>query len=311
MSVNALDLIRRPFGRPLRRSDLPHQVLPKRLALPIFASDALSSVAYATQEILTVLALAGVAYFTDSLWIAGLIVMMVLVLLVSYRQTIFAYPNGGGAYIVARDNLGEGMAQLAGAALLLDYTLTVSVSIAAGVANFGSGVHQFIPSVPVFNAAANVGVSLGVLFLMWYINKRGVRESGRAFAVPTYFFLAATFLMMAVGFAKYLTGSLGTVQQVHNIIQANTTLTLFLILRAFASGSTAVTGVEAISNGITAFEEPKSRNAANTMVWMCGLLSVMFLGITKLALAAHAQASNSETVISQLGRTVFLSLIHI
>lgn len=305
MSVNALDLIRRPFGRPLRRSDLPHQVLPKRLALPIFASDALSSVAYATQEILTVLALAGVAYFTDSLWIAGLIVMMVLVLLVSYRQTIFAYPNGGGAYIVARDNLGEGMAQLAGAALLLDYTLTVSVSIAAGVANFGSGVHQFIPSVPVFNAAANVGVSLGVLFLMWYINKRGVRESGRAFAVPTYFFLAATFLMMAVGFAKYLTGSLGTVQQVHNIIQANTTLTLFLILRAFASGSTAVTGVEAISNGITAFEEPKSRNAANTMVWMCGLLSVMFLGITKLALAAHAQASNSETVISQLGRTVF------
>ncbi len=296
-----------PFGRPLRRTDLPHQVIAKKYALPVFASDALSSVAYATEEILKVLALAGVAYFSRSIWIAALITLMLTVLLFSYRQTIFAYPNGGGAYIVARDNLGEGIAQVAGCALLIDYVLTVSVSIAAGVANFASGVHQFFPSAPDWNSYARTVVSLVVLFMMWYVNKRGVRESGRAFALPTYFFLAATFLMLGVGFTKYLTGNLGHVQAVSDVVQGGRTLTLFLLLRAFASGSTAVTGVEAISNGITAFKEPKSRNAATTMAWMCGLLGVMFLGITKLSLAMHAQASTSETVISQLGRTVFSS----
>ncbi len=279
--------------------------MPKRYALPLFASDALSSVAYATEEILKVLALAGAAYFSDSLWISGIITLMLLVLLVSYRQTIYAYPSGGGAYIVARDNLGEGVAQVAGSALLIDYILTVSVSISAGVANFASGVHQFLPSVPNFNTTALVGVALTVLFGMWYVNKRGVKESGRAFALPTYFFLGSTFLLLGVGFVRYLTGTLDQVHGVSNIIQVDRTMGLFLLLRAFASGSTAVTGVEAISNGITAFEEPKSRNAATTMAWMCGLLGVMFLGITKLALATHAQASNSETVISQLGRTVF------
>jgi amino acid transporter len=298
---------RHPFGRPLRRQDLPHQVVPKKFALPLFSSDALSSVAYATEEILKVLALAGVAYFSDSIWIAGLITLMIVVLLISYRQTIFAYPNGGGAYIVARDNLGEAVAQVAGCALLIDYILTVSVSIASGVANFASGVHQFLPSIPDFSSLARVVASLLVLGLMWYVNKRGVRESGKAFAVPTYFFLASIFVMLGVGFTKYLTGNLSHVQQVGDVVHSTQALTLFLLLRAFASGSTAVTGVEAISNGITAFQEPKSRNAATTMAWMCGLLGVMFLGITKLALAAHAQASTSETVISQLGRTVFSS----
>src|SRR6185436_20366576 len=156
MRTPGSSLLRSPFGRPLRRQDLPHQVLPKRFALPVFASDALSSVAYATEEILKVLALAGVAYFTRSIWIAGVIVLMLTVLLFSYRQTIMAYPNGGGAYIVARDNLGEGMAQLAGAALLIDYILTVSVSVASGVANFSSGLHQFVPRVPNFDATASV-----------------------------------------------------------------------------------------------------------------------------------------------------------
>ncbi|HYM14478.1 MAG TPA: APC family permease [Dehalococcoidia bacterium] len=304
MSV-ALDMIRRPFGRPLRRRELPHQVLSKKYALPVFASDALSSVAYATEEILKVLALAGAAYFFHSMWISMLIVGMLVVLLLSYRQTIFAYPNGGGAYIVARDNIGEGVAQLAGAALLTDYILTVSVSIASGVANFASGMHQFLPSVPAFDTNARIIASVLVLVFMWYVNKRGVRESGRAFAAPTYFFLAATLLMLGVGFAKSMTGGLHNVQGVHDVIQGGQSLTLFLILRAFASGSTAATGVEAISNGITAFEEPKSRNAATTMIWMIGLLGVMFVGITRLALVAHAQPSTSETVISQLGRTVF------
>ena len=298
-------LLRYPFGRPLRRQELPHQVVRKLYALPLFASDALSSVAYATEEILKVLALSGAIFFGFSLWIAAIITVMLVVLLSSYRQTIFAYPNGGGAYIVARDNLGEGIAQVAGCALLIDYVLTVSVSIASGVANFASGVHQFLPSIPDFNNLARVLAALLVLGLMWYVNKRGVRESGKTFAVPTYFFLAATFLMLAVGFFKYLTGNLPHVQQVDDVVHGTQALSLFLLLRAFASGSTAVTGVEAISNGITAFEEPKSKNAATTMAWMCGLLGVMFLGITKLALAANAQPSTTETVISQLGRTIF------
>jgi len=304
-SVSAGRVLRRPFGRPLRRRELPHQVLAKKYALPVFASDALSSVAYATEEILKVLALAGAAYFFHSMWISLVIIGMLAVLLLSYRQTIFAYPNGGGAYIVARDNIGEGVAQIAGAALLIDYVLTVSVSISSGVANFASGLNQFFPAFPAFNTDARVLVSLLMLALMWYVNKRGVRESGRAFAIPTYFFVAATLLMLTVGMVRYATGTLDNVQGVKDVIQGGQSLTLFLILRAFASGSTAATGVEAISNGITAFEEPKSKNAATTMFWMIGLLGVMFAGITHLALQTHVQASNSETVISQLGRTVF------
>jgi amino acid transporter len=300
-------VFRHPFGRPLRREELPHQTIRKLYALPLFSSDALSSVAYATEEILKVLALAGFAYFGASMWIAGVITLMLVVLLISYRQTIFAYPNGGGAYIVARDNLGESVAQIAGCALLIDYILTVSVSISSGVANFASGLHQFFPVIPNFDDAARTIVSLVALAIMWYVNKRGVKESGRAFALPAYFFLASMFLMLGVGFVKYVTGNLQHVEGVDNVIQGTQALTLFLLLRAFASGSTAVTGVEAISNGITAFEEPKSRNAATTMAWMCGLLGVMFLAITKLSLITNAMPSSSETVISQLGRTVFSS----
>ncbi len=305
MSIGSIALLRRPFGRPLKRSELPHQVLAKKYALPVFASDALSSVAYATEEILKVLALAGAAYFFHSFWLSLLITGMLVILLLSYRQTIFAYPNGGGAYIVARDNIGEGVAQVAGAALLVDYVLTVSVSIAAGVANFASGVHQFIPSIPESTANERVIASVAVLSLMWYVNKRGIRESGRAFAAPTYFFLAATLLLLLVGLIKYMTGTLHDVQGVNDVIQGGQGLTLFLILRAFASGSVAATGVEAISNGITAFEEPKSKNAATVLFWLVAALGAMFIGITLLALGANAQPSTSETVISQLGRTVF------
>jgi amino acid transporter len=300
-------LFRHPFGRPLRRAELGHQVIPKKFALPIFASDALSSVAYATEQILKVLALAGTVYFSDAIWIAGVIVVMLAILLLSYRQTIFSYPNGGGAYIVARDNLGESVAQVAGASLLLDYTLTVAVSISAGIANFSSGLSQFFPSVPPFDALARTGVALAVLVFMWYVNRRGVRESGKAFAFPPYFFLASLFLLLGVALVKHLTGDLHDVQGVSNVIQTDRALTLFLLLRAFASGSTALTGVEAISNGIASFEEPKQKNAATTMAYMCGILAVLFLGVTVLSHAVGAQASTSETVISQLGRTVFSS----
>lgn len=280
-------------------------MLAKRYALPVFASDNLSSVAYATEEILVVLALAGTGYFAWSIWIALVIMAGYAVIIVSYRQTLSAYPNGGGSYIVSRDNLGEGAAQVAGAALLVDYILTVSVSIAAGVANFSSGLHQFVPGIAVFDARSRVGASLLLLALMWYLNKRGLKESGRAFAAPAYFFLVSVFLLLGVGLFKALSGGLGDVQDVHGTIEASQSMTLLLLLRAYASGNTAVTGVEAISNGIPAFAEPKPKNAAITMAIMGSLVAVMFLGITELALATHAQASESETIISQLGRTVF------
>jgi amino acid transporter len=296
--------IRHPFGRPLRRTELSHQTLPKRYALPVFASDNLSSVAYATEEILLVLALAGAAYFSDAMWISGIIVGMIVILLVSYRQTIFAYPNGAGAYIVSRDNLGAGPAQVAGASLLMDYILTVAVSISAGVANFSSGVHQFVPDVPVFNDQVRVLIALSLLFMMWYVNKRGVRESGRAFSIPAYFFLVSVFVMLGAGLYQILTGSLASVQDVKDTVEPVQGISAYLLLRAFASGSTAVTGIEAISDGIQTFREPKSRNAANTMAIMVCLVVIMFLGITKLALATEAHASGSETIMSQIGRTV-------
>jgi amino acid transporter len=280
-------------------------VLPKRYALPVFASDNLSSVAYATEEILLVLALAGSAFYGWSLWIALVIMGGYGVIILSYRQTLSAYPNGGGSYIVARDNFGEGVAQGAGAALLIDYVLTVAVSIAAGVANFSSGLHQFFPAVPPFDAQARVLASLLLLAVMWYVNKRGVRESGRAFAFPAYFFLVSVFLMLAVGLAKAVSGGLEPVNDVPDAIHPVQGMTLLLLLRAYASGNTAVTGVEAISNGIPAFADPKPRNAARTMAIMGALVAVMFIGITQLALAIHVQPSESETVISQLGRTVF------
>ncbi|MFL5804089.1 MAG: APC family permease [Roseiflexaceae bacterium] len=291
-------LIRLILGQPLETAAAPHQTIGKAVGMAVFASDALSSVAYATEEILLVLAAAGAIFFSFALPIAGAIAVLLVVLTFSYRQTIFAYPGGGGAYIVARDNLGEGPAQTAGAALLTDYVLTVAVSIAAGVAQITSAFPALRPY--------QVALCLALIGLMTVVNLRGVKESGRAFAGPTYFFIAMTFLMLGVGLYRMVTGTLGQVQGVeaiaHDTLQP---LTLFLILRAFSSGCTALTGVEAISNGITAFKEPKSRNAAATMAWMSGILMLMFLGITSLALHIHALPSEHETVISQLGRTVF------
>jgi amino acid transporter len=285
------------LGRPLETAAAPHQTIGKAIGLAVFASDALSSVAYATQEILLVLAVAGALYFSFALPIAGAIAALLVVLTLSYRQTIFAYPSGGGAYIVARDNLGEGPAQTAGAALLTDYILTVSVSVA-------SGVEQIISAFPALRIY-QVEICVAMIVVMMLVNLRGVKESGRAFAGPTYFFIGMAFLTLGVGFYRLFTGTLGQVQGVEAIATSVGPLTLFLILRAFSSGCTALTGVEAISNGITAFKEPRSRNAAATMAWMSAILMTMFLGITFLALKIHAMPSEQETVISQLGRTVF------
>lgn len=288
------------IGKPLETDELPHQAISKPIGLAVFASDALSSTAYATQEMLIILSLAGgsAALFGLSIPLAIAISILLAIVTLSYRQTIYAYPNGGGAYIVARDNLGELPAQIAGAALLTDYILTVAVSISAGVEQITSGFQGLIPF--------RVEIAVGVIILMTIVNLRGVKESGRIFAIPTYFFLATMFLTLGIGFYRFITGTLGVVEGVevmhHSVLEP---LTLFLVLRAFSSGCAALTGIEAISNGITAFKQPRSHNAAVTLIWMSGILITIFLGITFLAHQIEAQPSEVETIISQLGRTVF------
>lgn len=286
------------LGRPLATADAPHQTIGRFIGLAVFASDALSSTAYATQEILVILAMAGVAAFAFAFPISLAIVILLAIVTISYEQTIHAYPGGGGAYIVARDNLGELPAQTAGAALLTDYVLTVAVSISSGVA-------QLISAFPML-APWRVWIAVALVLFVMLINLRGVKESGAIFAVPTYFFLAMMFLTVGVGFARYLLGGLGTVTNPPPLeIQQTATVGLFLLLHAFASGTTALTGVEAISNGITAFKQPRSRNAGITLIWMSLILGTLFLGITFLSIQIHAIPSETETVISQLTRTAF------
>jgi amino acid transporter len=290
------------IGNPLPTTEAGHQTISNKVGLAVFASDALSSTAYATESILEVLAAAvpvvGLSVLGFSLPISIAIVVLLAIVTISYQQTIHAYPGGGGAYIVARDNLGEGPAQAAGAALLTDYILTVSVSISSGVAQITSAFPQLYPF--------RVEIAIALVAIMTLINLRGVKESGLAFAVPTYFFLGITLITISYGLFQYATGTLSPVTGVTPAeIEALQGVSLFLILHAFSSGCTALTGVEAISNGITAFKEPKSKNAGVTLIWMSVILSVMFLGITFLANNIGAQFSRTETVISQLGRAVW------
>ena len=287
------------IGRPLDTADAAHQTIRKAVGLAVFASDALSSTAYATQEMMAVLILAGMGALALAFPLSWAIVGLLTILTISYQQTIHAYPGGGGAYIVARDNLGELPAQIAGAALLTDYILTVAVSISSGVAQLTSANHALYPF--------RVEIAVILVALIMVINLRGVKESGAVFAVPTYFFLVMIVITTAIGLARYFTGSLGTVADPPpaEMLHAAQGLTLFLVLRAFASGTTALTGVEAISNGIPAFKEPKSRNAGLTLIAMAVVLGVILLGITFLAVQIHAVPSEVETVISQLARTVY------
>ena len=288
------------IGRPLATADAPHQTIGKAVGLAVFASDALSSTAYATQEILVILAAAGTAAFGYAFPISIAITVLLVIVSISYEQTIHAYPGGGGAYIVARDNLGELPAQTAGAALLTDYILTVAVSISSGVDQIVSAFPALVPY--------RVEMAVALVFLIMLINLRGVRESGMTFAVPTYFFIVMLFLTVGAGFFRYFTGTLGTVigpPPLHFFGEAVGIVAPFLILHAFSSGTAALTGIEAISNGITAFKEPRSRNAGITLIWMAGILATLFLSITFLAGAIGAVPSEEETVISQLARTVY------
>jgi len=286
------------IGRPLPTAAAPHQTISKKVGLAVFASDALSSTAYATDEILIVLALAGAAALAYSLPIAIAIAILLAIVTISYRQTIHTYPSGGGAYIVSRDNLGENAAQVAGAALLTDYILTVAVSISAGVAQITSAFPQLYEW--------RVLLALGFILFMTVMNLRGVKESGTAFAIPTYLFLAITFFTVGVGYYRYFTGTLGTVTGVEPMHEeATQALTAFLVLRAFSSGAVALTGVEAISNGVRAFKEPASRNAGITLIWMSAILATLFFSITFLARETQAIPSHTETIFSQIGRTLY------
>ncbi len=288
------------IGRPLSTADASNQTIGKAVGLAVFASDALSSTAYATQEILVILAAAGTMAFGIVFPISIAIVILLGIVTISYEQTIHAYPDGGGAYIVARDNLGEFPALIAGASLLTDYILTVSVSIASGVA-------QIVSAFPILYEY-RVLLSVGFILFVMMMNLRGVKESGTAFAIPTYFFVVLMILAVGTGlFRLFVTDTLGTVvdppelEMLHGISK----ITPFLILHAFASGTTALTGVEAISNGITAFKEPRSKNAGVTLIWMSLILGTLFLGISYLSKEIGVIPSESETVISQLARTIF------
>ena len=288
------------IGRPLSTADAVHETIGKGVGLAVFAADALSSNAYATQEILVILAVAGAQSFGYVFPISIAIVLLLTIVSISYEQIIHAYPEGGGAYIVARDNMGDVAALIAASSLLMDYILTVSVSISSGVAQIVSAFPE--------TYEYRVYIAVAAVNLVMLINLRGVKESGAAIAVPSFFFIISMFITLALGMVKYFTGSLGAVVDPPELVEVHGALvavTPFLILHAFSSGTSALTGIEAISNGITAFKEPRSRNAGITLIWMAVILASLFLGISFLTVQTNAVPSEFETVISQLARTVY------
>jgi amino acid transporter len=297
----------------MRSSQLSETLLPKKLAMPVFCSDPLSSVAYATEEILLILSLAGLAFLHLAWYVAAVIVALLAVVIVSYRQTCRAYPNGGGAYTVARANLGESAGLVAASALLVDYVLTVAVSVVAGVAAITSAFPQL--------SRHAVSLSAGFVVLLTVMNLRGVKESGKAFAVPTYGFLLGIYAMFAVAAYRALSGehlqapTAGLpIHPEHSYMGLAVVL---LAMRAFASGCTALTGVEAISNGVPAFQKPKAKNAADTLAIMGFFSITMFIGVTVLALTLQVHVAESptdlglpadtptQTALAQIAQTVF------
>jgi len=284
-------------GKPIPAHLAHHERLSRTTGLAVLSSDALSSVAYATEEILRVLILAGTAALARSTPIAIVIATILAIVVFSYRQTIHAYPTGGGAYIVAKDNLGELPALVAAASLLIDYILTVAVSIAAGVAAITSAFPQWHVN--------RVELTLGFVVVLMVGNLRGIRESGNIFAIPTYFFIVTTLALIGVGIWRVVSGDVHAVVTPDPVRSDGASLTMFLVLRAFANGCTAMTGVEAVSNGVPAFRPPEAKNAAATMLMMAVLSITMFLGITLLSQTYHILPSERETVVSQLARAVF------
>jgi len=284
-------------GNPLKTTQAAHQRLSKLVALAVFSSDALSSVAYATEEILLVLVLGGTAAASLSIPISLAIVLLLIILTVSYRQIIYAYPDGGGAYIVAKSNLGTWAGLAAAAALIIDYVLTVAVSTAAGIAAVTSAIPALF-----FHREVLCLMTIGVVVVL---NLRGVRESGRVFAVPTYLFIGAFLFMIGSGLIQLYMGKSPTATASVLNQSAIEGVSIFLILRAFSSGCTALTGIEVISNGVSAFKKPEPHNAALTMLGMAMILGVLFVGTSVLALQYGVIPKEDETVVSQIARLTF------
>ncbi|MBM3659696.1 MAG: APC family permease [Actinobacteria bacterium] len=293
-------------GRPIPTTEQEHQRIPKTVALAVFSSDAISSTAYATEEILFVTALgaSSLALGLDTLVpIAIAVAILLTIVSFSYRQTIFAYPSGGGSYVVSRENLGEMPSLVAGASLLVDYILTVAVSISAGVAA--------IISIPEFSDLAEhrVLLGLGLILLVTLANLRGIKESGKLFTAPTYLYIVMIGALVVYGlYRDLIAGDVGTVPLPDGHTEFAVTggsLSLFLILKGFSSGAVALTGVEAISNGVPAFRRPESKNAATTLVIMAGILGTLFFGISLLASHVHPYPSEEQTVIAQMGLLIF------
>jgi len=285
------DVVKRLFlGRALRSDRLNETLLPKRIALPVFASDALSSNAYATQEILLVLSLGGFSLLAFGPWVAVAVFILYFTVIASYRQTVHAYPNGGGDYEVVRENLGQRPGVFVASALLIDYVLTVSVSISAAVANLGSTV-PFIGQHPVY-------FSVAIIVVVALLNMRGLRQSGLLFAVPTYFFIASIFIMIGTAIVRMMMGQEMLAESASWEIVETSAFSgfalVFLVARSFAAGTTALTGIEAVANGVPAFREPKSKNAARTLLLLGALSMAMFSGITWLAMQTQVKVTEAN-----------------
>ena len=274
-------------------------LISKTLALPIFASDPLSSVAYATEAAMVVLVAVSVAALDLVLPISIAIAIVLAIVVVSYTQTVQAYETSGGAYVVAKDNLGTLPSLTAAAALLVDYVLTVAVSVTAGVLALTSAAPSLEPH--------KVGLSLGFVALLTLVNLRGVRESGVLFALPTYGFVAVMFVMIGTGLSKCLDGTCPQADVPNPLAAGTAAVGVFVVLQAFASGSAALTGVEAISNGVGAFKRPKGRNAALTLVTMGAIAITLFLGVSYLAVSMNAAPSANVSVVSEIARAIFPS----
>ncbi|HYK66794.1 MAG TPA: amino acid permease [Streptosporangiaceae bacterium] len=297
-------------GRPMQSERLGHTLLPKKIALPVFASDALSSVAYATQEILLVLAAGGLALIGYAPWVAVAVALLILVVVASYRQNVHAYPSGGGDYEVTTTNFSPKVGMTVASALMVDYTLTVAVSVSSGMANLASAF-------PALNSQLTLIAAL-VVAAIAVLNLRGVRESGTGFAIPTYCFIGIVMLMIVWGGFRLASGQHLHAETAGYAIRSTGVFAgfglVFLVLRAFSSGCTALTGIEAISNGVPSFRPPKSKNAASTLAMLGAIAVVMFSGVTALALISHVHIGAlagaprgyvQPTVIAQVGRAVF------
>jgi amino acid transporter len=282
-------------GKSLPTSAHAEERLSNAAALAVLSSDALSSVAYATEEILLVLVLAGSTALGYSIPIAAVIMLLLGIVILSYSQTIKAYPNGGGSYVVARENLGLFAGLVAGGSLMIDYILTVTVSVSAGTAALTSAIPEL--------KAHTVLLCLFFMFLVMLINLRGVKESGNLLMIPTYSFIVGIFLLIGVGIYQQVSGH--PMPEIEKTIAHSESITLFFLLRAFSAGCSALTGVEAISDGVLAFKPPEWKNARRTLIYLGVILGVMFMGITYLANIYHIIPKEGETAVSLLGNAIF------